>query len=130
MLEFVKDKKGNNKVRLWYEFESDYVDEEEYSQYDGDEFHYDIDYDDAKDQVAYGLSKIIESNHYLDILDALNELDGEELFDWNLAIEKWEDELLDWWKTDAMDYFVENHHIFNQDDYNDLMIDRALEERE
>lgn len=126
MLEFIED----NKVRLWYEFDSDYVDEEEYSQYDGDEFHYDISFEDAKDQVSFELSKVIESNHYLAILDALNELDAEECIDWLKIIEKWEDELLSWFKDDAMDYFVKTHHIFNEDDYNDMMIDRALEERE
>ena len=60
----------------------------------------------------------------LTILDALNELDGWECIDWNKIIEKCEDLLMEYYKIDAMEYFVKNHEEFTKDDYDDTEYDR------
>lgn len=126
MLEFVKD---NKKVRLWYEFDSKYADEEElYAQYDFDEFHYDIDIDEVKEEISYWVAEITDNEtHSLSILDALNELDQEELVNWFTIIEGWEDELVEHYEDKAMEQFIKDHHIYTEDDHNDLLIDLAMD---
>lgn len=116
MLEFVKD---NKKVRLWYQFDSSYVDEG-YEKYDFDEFHYDIDIDEIKETLAYELFEIVKEDEECSsniILKTLNELDGWEVLDWFKVIKKAEDILKESYKQEAMDYFAENHYEMTKDDY-------------
>lgn len=123
MLEFVKD---NKKVRLWYQFDSKHADEEElYAKYDFDDFHYDIDIDDAKETICWELSKVIEKGYTSSgILDALNELDSWECVDWFNIIKKCEDILIEEYKLDAMEHFVEKHQEITKDDIDDMEYDR------
>lgn len=122
MLEFVKD---NKKVRLWYEFDSKFADDEElYARYDFDEFHYDIDIDEVKEEISYRLAKITNDGRgSVIILDALNELDQEELIDWFTIIKGWEDELVEYYEDDAMEQFIEEHPIMTKDDYDEIQED-------
>lgn len=114
MLEFVKD---NKQVRLWYQFNSRLVDDEGWEKYDFDEFHYDIDIDDVKEEISYRIAKITnDGSGSLIILDALNELDQEQLVDWFAIIEGWEDVLLEQYEYDAMEYFIEKHQEFDEED--------------
>jgi hypothetical protein len=128
MLEFVKD---NKKVRLWYQFDSSYVDEG-YEKYDFDEFHYDIDIDDAKDTIAYSLLKVIDEQEYCVssvIVKALDELDSWECLEWFNIIRNCEDILMEEYKMDAMEYFAENHYEMTKDDYDEIQWDgRRCEE--
>ena len=126
MLEFVNE---NKKVRLWYEFDSKYADDEElYAQYDFDEFHYDIDIDEVKEEISYWVAKITDNEtHSLSILDALNELDQEKLVNWFTIIEGWEDELVEHYEDKAMEQFIKDHYIYTEDDHNDLLIDLAMD---
>lgn len=128
MLEFVKD---NKKVRLWYQFDSSYVDED-YEKYDFDEFHYDIDIDDAKDTIAYSLLKVIDEQEYCVssvIVKTLDELDSWECLEWFNIIRNCEDILMEEYKMDAMEYFVENHYEMTKDDYDEIQWDgRRCEE--
>lgn len=122
MLEFVKD---NKKVRLWYEFDSKFADEEElYAKYDFDEFHYDIDIDEVKEEISYRLAKITnDGKGSVIILDALNELDQEELVDWFTIIRGWEDVLVEYYEDDAMEHFIEERPIMTKDDYDEIQED-------
>lgn len=114
MLEFVKD---NKQVRLWYQFNSRLVDDECWEKYDFDEFHYDIDIDEVKEEISYRIAKITnDGSGSLIILDALNELDQEELVDWVKIIRGWEDVLLEQYEYDAMEYFIEKHQEFDEED--------------
>lgn len=123
MLEFVKD---NAKVRLWYEFDSKFADEEElYAKYDFDEFHYDIDIDEVKEEISYRLAKITnDGKGSIIILDALNELEQEELVDWFEIIKSWEDVIVEYYEDDAMEKFIEEHPIMTKDNYDDMEYDR------
>ena len=122
MLEFVKD---NKKVRLWYEFDSKFADDEElYARYDFDEFHYDIDIDEVKEEISYRLAKITNDGRgSVIILDALNELDQEQLVDWFTIIKGWENELVEYYEDDAMEQFIEEHPIMTKDDYDEMQED-------
>lgn len=121
MLEFVKD---NKKVRLWYRFDSSYVDEE-YENYDLVDFHYDVDIEDAKETICWELSKIIEREKGSSIiLEALDELDSWSCIDWFKIIESCDDLLEEYYKMDAMEYFAENHYELSKDDYDDMEYDR------
>ena len=124
MLGFVK---GNKKVRLWYQFNSSYVDEG-YEKYDFDEFHYDIDIDEVKETIADELMKIIDRVNMssLGLLDAINELDSWEVLDWFNLIRKAEDILMDYYRMDAMQYFVDNRYEATRDDIDDMEVDRSL----
>lgn len=122
MLEFVND---NKKVRLWYQFDSSYVDEG-YEKYDFDEFHYDIDIDDAKDTIAYSLLKVIDEHEYCVssvIVKALDELDSWECLEWFEIIRNCEDILMEDNKMDAMEHFIEEHPIETKDDYDEVQED-------
>lgn len=124
MLEFVK---GNKKVRLWYQFDSSYVDEG-YEKYDFDEFHYDIDIDEVKETIADELMKIIGRNNQssLVLLEVIDELDGWEVLDWFNLIKKAADILKDYYEIDAMEYFIENRYEATRDDIDDMEVDRSL----
>lgn len=123
MLEFVKD---NKKVRLWYQFDSKFADDEElYDRYDFDEFYYDIDIDDVKEEISYRIAKITnDGKGSLTILDALNELEQEELVNWFTIIEGWEDFLEEYYEDEAMEHFIEEHQIETKEDYEDMEYDR------
>ena len=108
MLEFVNIK-GKEKVRLWYEFESRYVGDY-YSKYDFDEFHYDIDIEDAKCTVSSTLLNAIDEPEISLInlmTKALNELDGWEQVCWHKLIESCEDVIMEENKLYAMEYFAD-----------------------
>ena len=124
MLGFVK---GNKKVRLWYQFDSSYVDEG-YEKYDFDEFHYDIYIEEVKETIADELMKIIDRVNMssLGLLDAINELDSWEVLDWFNLIRKAEDILMDYYRMDAMQYFVDNRYEATRDDIDDMEVDRSL----
>ncbi len=125
MLEFVKD---NKKVRLWYQFNSRFAEEEGWEKYDFDEFHYDIDIDEVKETIADELMKIIgrDNQSSLVLLEIIDELDGWEVLDWFNLIKKAEDILKDYYETDAMEYFIENRYEATRDDIDDMEVDRSL----
>lgn len=116
----------NDRVKIWYEFDSKYAEDEElYAQYDFDEFHYDIGIDEVKEEISYRIAKINDNEtRSLAILDALNELEQEELIDWFTIIRGWGDFLEECYKDDAMEYFIREHPIMTKDDYDDMEYDR------
>lgn len=122
MLEFVNE---NKKVRLWYQFDSKFAEDEElYARYDFDEFHYDIDIDEVKEEISYRLAKITnDGKGSIIILDALNELEQEEFVDWFTIIKGWEDVLVEYYEDDAMEHFIEEHPIMTKDDYDEIQED-------
>jgi hypothetical protein len=116
----------NNKVKIWYEFDSKYADDEElYARYDFDEFHYDIDIDEVKEEITYRIAKITnDGGGGVIILNALNELEEEELINWFAIIRGWGDFLEEHYKDDAMEYFIREHPIATKDDYDAMEYDR------
>lgn len=125
MLGFVK---GNKKVRLWYQFNSRFAEEEGWEKYDFDEFHYDIDIDEVKETIADELMKIIgrDNQSSLVLLEVIDELNGWEVLDWFNVIKKAEDILKDYYETDAMEYFIDNRQEATRDDIDDMEVDRSL----
>lgn len=125
MLGFVK---GNKKVRLWYQFNSRFAEEEGWEKYDFDEFHYDIDIDEVKETIADELMKIIgrDNQSSLVLLEVIDELDDWEVLDWFNVIKKAEDILKDYYETDAMEYFIDNRQEATRDDIDDMEVDRSL----
>ena len=98
-----------NKIKIWYRFKSDLVDED-LSKYDDNEFGYEIDIEDAKDTIAYTYLKVTDNNDICSsrvIKEVLDFADACEEIDWNKIIEKNEDTLTEEYEMDAMKYYAE-----------------------
>lgn len=116
-------------MKLYYEFDSDYV-EDKYYVYDGREFEYEIDDQDAKDFIAELYKSEIDTDWsgFMVILDLLDQLDNESWINWYELFEHFRDELTDKYIGDAMQWYADEHYIMTKQDYEDIQADYAYEE--
>jgi hypothetical protein len=101
----------DGKIKIWYRFKSELVDEE-LCRYDDDEFCYNIDKEDAKDVIAYSYLKCTDNNDVCSsrvIREVLDFAAACEEFDWDETILKNEDILKEEYEMDAMIDFAERH---------------------
>lgn len=102
-------------VKLGYVFDSDFGKESdflenEWDRYDGDDFVYELDKEDAKRTIV----KIYLKNSKLDldiedVVELLDEMDYNGDIDWNKIIDRSSDWLKDYYLKEAMDWFMENN---------------------
>ena len=104
---------------LEYVFDSDYAPNEYYNEYDGDDFDYEIDVDEAKELIVDSYIELIggKTVYDSDFIKILDELDDEELISWQKVIELNIECLEDHFKKDAMKWFVEQNYIMTEEDY-------------
>lgn len=99
----------DKKIKIWYQFKSSMCSiMDDCEHWDFDEFSYTISLEDAKDVITYQVAKNIESDNYIDILKALDELDAWECVDWEKIILRCADLIEEYYEMDAMDYYAEN----------------------
>jgi hypothetical protein len=116
-------------MKLYYEFDSDYV-EDKYYVYDGREFEYEIDDQDAKDFIAECYKNELDEtwSGFNTILSLLDQLDYEDWLNWGDLFEHFRDELTDKYIGDAMQWYADEHYIMTKQDYEDIQADYAYEE--
>ena len=104
---------------LEYVFDSDYAPNDLYDEYDGDDFEYEIDVDEAKELIVDSYIELIggKTAYDTDFIKILDELDDEELISWQKVIELNIECLEDHFKKDAMEWFVEQNYIMTKEDY-------------
>lgn len=124
-------------VRIGYEFDSDYNDD--YEEYKGQKFFYEIGLQEAKETLAI---KYLESTNnascpLLPVVEVLDDLEGDGLFSWEKTIMDLDNvsKLRDAYEYEAMGWFIDNHCIMVDEDYEwakaDMENDRRwLEENE
>lgn len=107
------------KYKLYYAFNCRYTTKSEYFKYDGDEFPYSIDYDEAKNVIMENYVDIIkvDRSNIEDFIKLVEELDGEELITWEKIFEINKDVLEEYFEHEAMEWFMENHYVETKEDY-------------
>lgn len=112
-------KEEKKTIVLDYEFDSWY--DEDYEEYDGDEFEYEIDIDEAKEIIVESYIDLVsgDKKNIVEFVKILNELHDEELIEWENIFDKDENQeyLKDHFKKDAMEWFVEQNYIMTKEDY-------------
>lgn len=123
--------KENKKIKLYYRFDSRWTVKSEYFKYDGDEFCFPIDIDEAKNAIMENYVDIINVNrsNIEDFIKLIEELDGEELISWEKIFESNKDVLEEYFEHEAMEYFMENHHVETKEDYEANEADMANDDR-
>ena len=111
--------KNKDKIKLYYRFDSRWTVKSEYFKYDGDEFCFPIDIDEAKNAIMENYVDIINVNrsNIEDFIKLIEELDGEELISWEKIFESNKDVLEEYFEHEAMEWFMENHHVETKEDY-------------
>lgn len=120
-------KEEKKPIKIDYVFDSWY--DEDYEEYDGDEFEYEIGYEDAKDTICVELAKVIKCDNSQIIYKTLEELDSWECVDWDIIIDKCEDLLREHYEKEAMEWFIDNHHIETKEDYEANQADAYNDEK-
>lgn len=107
------------KYKLYYAFNCRYTNKCEYFKYDGDEFCFPIDIDEAKNAIMENYVDIINVNrsNIEDFIKLVEELDGEELITWEKIFESNKDVLEEYFEHEAMEYFMDNHGVETKEDY-------------
>ena len=110
---------------LSYVFDSDYADDEAYEIYDGEDFDYEVDEEDIKDWYIWDYKKRLDLDlcNISELKDLLDEMDHNGEFSWDKALKKTYDEIKDYYKTEAMEWFIENNYIMTEDDYKSHLAD-------
>ena len=121
----------NKEIKLDYVFDSDYAPNDLYDDYDGDDFDFEIDIDEAKEVIVDSYIKVIDAkdiknNYFIELLD---ELEYEELINWDSIIKKNNDVLKDHFKKEAMEWFIENNYIMTREDYLSNEADKYNDEK-
>lgn len=106
-------------VRIGYEFDSDYNDD--YEEYKGQKFFYEIGLQEAKETLAI---KYLESTNnancpLLPVVQVLDDLEGDGFFSWEKALLDLDNasKLKEAYEYEAMGWFIEKHYIMTEDDY-------------
>lgn len=94
-------------MKLYYVFDSDYV-EEEFEIYDGDEFVYEIQDEEAKEYIAELYKNQLEAewSAFSIIFEMLDQLDNEGWINWLELFDHFYDELRENFIGDAMDWYA------------------------
>lgn len=118
-------------LKIDYNFNSDYFVEDEYQEYDGVGFEYKIDVDEAKEVIVESYIELVNGNgidcyHFVKII---NELEDEELIDWNKMYNKNWDILKEHFERKAMEWFRDQHYIETKEDYEANQADAYNDEK-
>lgn len=120
------------KIKIWYEFDSDYA-EEKYAKFEGREFEYEIELEDAKDTLIWDYLKRSGNDHIstTPIIEVINMMDNEGIINW-MSIIYDEDNMCileEYYKYDAMKKFTEDNYFMTKEEYKSEMADRYNDER-
>lgn len=102
----------DEKVKLWYQFNSRCVKKDGYERYDYDEFDYELDLYDVKFDIVYNYLKItknLDNCKLRAVIEVLDEMEKCEEINWEDIIKNNEDMIMDDYREEAMEYFVEQH---------------------
>lgn len=96
--------------RIYYVFDSDLVDEK-YEKFDGVDFSYDADIEDVKDWFIWDYKKRLDLDlcNSSEIKELLDEMDLVGEFDWNKALGKNYHSIRNYFKNEAMEWYVKEH---------------------
>lgn len=112
-------KEEKKTIVLDYEFDSWY--DEDYEEYDGEEFEYEVDIDEAKEFIVESYIDLVSGNkkNIVEFVKILNELHDEELIEWENIFDKDENQeyLKDHFEKEAMEWFIDEHHIVTKEEY-------------
>lgn len=122
---------NKNKIKLYYRFDSRCTVKSEYFKYDGDEFCFPIDIDEAKNVIMENYVDIINVNrsNIEDFIKLIEELDGEEIISWEKIFESNKDFLEEYFEHEAMEWFMENHYVETKEDYRSNEADMDNDDR-
>ena len=112
----------NKTIKLNYVFDSNYVGEELYKDYDGESFVYNVDTEEIKEFVCrlYMISILRDDENEMIIKDFIDELEYEGLLNWERVIKSFDHEIRLNYMREAMHDFIDKHRIYTDEELDEI----------
>lgn len=109
-------------IKLNYVFDSDYIEEKLYEDYDGEDFVYEVDTEEIKEFVSRLYMNILsrDSENEMIIKDFIDELEYEDLINWKDVIKSFDHEIKLNYMNEAMHDFIDKHKIYTDDELDEI----------